>query len=164
MIGEELLRELEQYIQNQLSMEEVLFNYEAPKYYDIESDLNMEIELFLDTRKEPTVTELLFRMIDEKGMYDVDVYKRAGLDRRHFSKIRSNPAYKMSKSTALSLAIAMELDVDETETLLNAAGFSLSYSDRSDLVIQFFIEKQIYDFQVINEALDYFSLKPIGGV
>jgi len=99
-------------------------------------------------------------LIDKKGARDSDVYKKAGIDRRHFSKIR-NPAYRPGKNTVIALALALELDKKETDELLSAAGYSLSDRSISVLVILFFLEKKIYDIDAVNQALHYFSQKPL---
>jgi len=83
-----------------------------------------------------------------------------GIDRRHFSKIRS-ANYRIGKNTVISLVLALKLNKKEAEELLNAAGYSLSDSDTFDLIIQYFLEKKIYDILTVNQALDYFSLKPL---
>ena len=93
-----------------------------------------EVILHLDD----SFSEHLFRLIDEKGLKDTEVYRKANLDRRLFSKIRSDIDYRPSKSTALALAISLELNLDETLDLLRKAGYTLSHSNKSDLIIEFF--------------------------
>ncbi len=102
--------------------------------------------------------------IDIKATSDADIYKKAGIDRRHFQKIRSNSDYRPGRNTVIALAMALELDKKETDKLLGSAGYSLSESETFDLVIQFCLEKKIYNMDDVNQALDYFSLKPLFGV
>lgn len=157
MFDQELLLELQTYIENHLSFQIL----ESVSFQKSEELQNIEIEDFIKIKRQPTFNQTLFRSIDKKGTTDSDIYKRAGIDRRHFSKIRSNPDYKPKKNTVIALALALELTKKETDKLLSSAGYSLSDSDTFDLIIQFCLEKKIYDFYHINQALDYFSLNPL---
>ena len=109
-----------------------------------------------------TFCNKLFHLIHEKNLDDVDVYKKANLDRKHFSKIRSNVDYKPTKKTALALAIALHLNLDETADLIARAGFALSPSNTGDLIVKFFIEHKKYDIWEINSMLFKFGQPSLG--
>lgn len=119
----------------------------APNDFDGDALFRMLSDL------DDSFSKTLLRLIDEKGITDVTCYKRANLDRKHFSKIRSDADYKPSKKTALALAVALELSYDETQVFLATAGFTLSKSAMTDVIVSYFLHKGIYDIDIINATL-----------
>ncbi len=116
-------------------------------------------ELYVKQNREMLFSEQLFAFIDAEGKRDSEIYKKALIDRRLFSKIRSNKNYIPSKKTVIALCLALELSRSDADKLLSSAGYSLSRSDDYDLIISFCMEKRIFDFMEINEALNYFGLE-----
>lgn len=168
MITNELREALRVYIaENYVEIEDRCAEYEID--LSIAKDLNKNFSKKETFSLEELVNEvgesfheMLFLKIDMSGMTDVEVYKRANMDRKLFSKIRSNPAYHPRKQTVLALAIALKLDLDGTVDLLSRAEYALSPGNRGDLIVKYFIEREIYDIQTINFALYEYDLPILG--
>lgn len=107
-------------------------------------------------------SETLLKLIDKTEKKDSDIYKKANIDRKLFSKIRNAPDYKPSKATALAFAIALELSLEETKDFIARAGFALSHSSKFDIIIEYFISNSNYDMFEINETLFAFDQNLLG--
>lgn len=118
--------------------------------------LNRNIEDLM-CQLEETFSERLLRMIDERGMTDSEAYTKAYVDRRHFSKICNDVNYVPNKKTVLAFTIALELSLDEAKDLLASAGFALSRSSKTDVIIAYFLQNRIYDMFEINDILDAYG-------
>ncbi|MBP1948201.1 hypothetical protein [Virgibacillus litoralis] len=166
MLDEKFFLEMQKYVEDHIDITPVDVCESSEKVdYSIHKEIEIvELEDFIEDNRKPTLKEVLFNLIDEKDTSDAYIYKKAGIDRRHFSKIRSNPEYQVGKNTVIALALALELNKEKTDKLLSSAGYSLSESDTYDLVIQFCIEKKVFNIYDVNQALDYFSLKPLTGL
>lgn len=166
MLSKELLSALQEFIDNhtfipRFEVSESAFILDSlPRT----NEKSIEMKDFVESNKKPAFCRVLFNHIDSKGLNDAELYKKAGIDRRHFSKIRSNPNYHPSKSTAIALALALELEHKDAVKLIKTAGYALSESEVSDLVITFCFKNKIYDIVDVNLALDYFNQKPLAGV
>ena len=106
--------------------------------------------------------ELVFTFADTKGLSDVDLQKKGNIDRKAFSKLRCGTTKKPSKSTAMALAIALELNLDETKDLLSRAGYALSPCSKQDLIVQYFIENEAYDIYALNDVLSEYGEPELG--
>ena len=125
------------------------------------SAVSQSLRAYLEQR-DRSFREMLFDLIDERGLTDVECYKRANVDKRTFSKIKSNKSYRPSKQTVIAFAISLRLDLETTQELLATVGFTLSRSNVFDKIIRYFIHNGNYDIFEINEALFEFDQMPLG--
>ena len=107
-------------------------------------------------------TETLLNLIDKIGKKDSEIYKKANISKQHFSKIRNNLDYKPTKPTAIALALALELSLEDTKDLIGRAGYALTNSSKFDLIIRYFIEQGNYNVVEINIALYEFDQALLG--
>ncbi len=129
---------------------------ESPLASLFSKSIQIDMSETLDKRlrnQDISFSEKLLKMIDERGLKDSDVYKNANISKQSFSKLRSDKKYHPKKNTVLAFAVALRLTLDETEDLLCSAGYALTHSDKGDIIVEYFIEKGIYDINDINIAL-----------
>ncbi len=116
-------------------------------------DIEAELQKQIAERSDESFSGLLLRLIDEAGMTDAQCYNRANLNRSHFNRIKNDPTYKVQKNTAIALGLALKLPRKKFDELIGRAGYSLSKANISDLIIEFFLGRGVYDIMTINRYL-----------
>ncbi len=169
----DIRKKLKKYLDDNLKSEKRLFSIARAKqsifqdkYYDMvldeEEEINMlelpsgasSINNFIDNElNDNKFQKLLFKFIDDRNLKDSDVYNKAQIDRRLFSKIRNDENYHPSKETVIALASSLELSIQELEELLESASYSLPKNNKFDLIIRFCFIEKIYDIMEINNLL-----------
>lgn len=150
----DLIQECESYIKQGGKIE----NKTMPSFKMMDISVS-EADAYLRFNRDLSFNERLFLLIDRTGHRDSDIYKKAHIDRRLFSKIRSNKKYVPCKKTVIALCLALELEREEADTFLSSAGYSLSRADDYDLAIAFCIDKKVFDFFAINEIMAHFGFE-----
>jgi len=152
-------KDLQQYILD--NYEEVHLNFLSEMFDGYASKPVCAAKENLIIELDESFSNTVLRLIDERNLKDSDVYNSINMDRRLFSKMR-NDNYNPSKQTAIAICIALKLNLDETNDLLEKAGYTLSHSNKADVIIEYFIKNKIYDLYTIDEALLHYDQKPLG--
>ena len=133
-------------------------------FEDVELDRVDFLKLYAQAKTGgETFSQMLLRLVKESGEKNSVIYKRANIDRRHFSKIANHEDYQPSKQTVLAFAIALKLDFEKTNDLLAVAGFTLTKSNLADVIVSFFIEYKIFDVDLVNRVLYQYQQPLLGG-
>lgn len=153
-VTDQLLADIEDYLLEKYEpqTQQILFQTVDYSNLTITDLVNTEVESFQDK---------IFQMIKEKNLDEVEIYKKGNISRQLFSRIRSEEDYHPTKNTVLSLAIGMELNIDETSELLEKAGFAFSSASKSDLIIQYFMYHKNYNIFAMNEVLEKYGLETL---
>lgn len=152
--------------ERRLALEEELL---AQKRSFVADDRNLGKLLMEHLRKElfsaahKTFSEALLQLMEERGAKPSEIYQKAGITRAHFAKIKANKEYQPKKETVLAFALALHLSLEETNELLEKAGYTLSRSRLRDVVVEFFLKEHIYDVDEVNIALQERGQKPLSG-
>lgn len=167
-ISQKRFEDIKEYIDNKYvyehkssQVEEIVFQ----KIEEVGPRQNKHPKLTIEQmlkKQDETFSQMMLRIMAEKGMKPADVYNAANLDRKAFSKMKTNVNFHPNKLTAISVAVGLKLTVKETQKLLRTAGYSLSYSDKFDLIIMYCLDNKIYKYMKINFMLDDYGFEGIG--
>lgn len=111
--------------------------------------------------EQPAYLKELFKILNERNMTNAEFYKKAHIDRRHFSKICTNYDYRPSRNTVHLMCLALEFSLDEAKHFLNLFGYCMWDDNETDIIVSYFLEKKIYDIDLCNEVLMKFDENPL---